>query len=1399
MKEFEQQDVIVCTADVLLHCLHHSFLRTEHINFLIFDEAHHAKRNHPYARIMGFYAAQKNEGLNPRIFGMTASPVDVDKRDEVSLNATELEWMLDSHIATVDPSKIKDFVNRPEEDRLFFEPLKDATESQLYKAIESHCVDVEHFRRLFRSAKLIRNELGRWCSNEYWSFAFSDEIAKKQEMKAEQSYSQERVKKSQEDLTNEIKQLQEARSVIDGDQTGTPNLSSPKDVETDVDEHAITDKVRQLHAYLNRHFERPTDTRCLVFVERRHTARLLNRVFEHLGNANLRPGELFGSNSQSQDGAYLSFKEQAKTLLDFRKGHINCLFATSIAEEGLDVPECNLVVRFDPCKTMIQYIQSRGRARQKNSRFVHMLEWHNPLQQHDLSEIRRAEVAMRHFCKTLPTDRLLVGNHDLDDEFDQDESPRTFEHPKSRALLTYSFSLGVLQNYVDNLPHDEGDDMSLSYNIYRRHNSFVCEITLPARSEGIYSVLSRPYPRKSTAKMSAAYDLCMELLNKRRIDEFFMPTKRKRDHLMRNARLAKGLEKSAAYAILKKPDKWAAERGTVPTRLFMTVITLDGSWERPTQPIGLLTRSAMPDFPEFPIFKVDGDHCMVKTLSLRKALGVAPQLLSHMTGFTLRIYKDLFNKTFEVNDAKMTYWVVPLETIPADITVNHNYPKDLIDLTATSYGATEGPLKWDPTFKPEDLVNKFLVDPLSGGRRLFSDKLRPDMKPTDPVPSDTARGPRKATNIIEYSSSLFSSSKNRRVWEADQPVLEVEKVLHRLNVTAIPSEEDREALTVCFVCPEPLNISPLSAPIASMAYLFPAIIHRVESYLIALEFCDQLGVSVPPKLALEAITKDADNTDEHKAEQVNAQRGMGGNYERLEFIGDTFLKMATTMATYIREAKRDEYYLHVERMMSLCNKNLYENAERQGFPKYIRGLQFSRRSWYPDGLTLIEGKSVNQGESEKDVVKQRFAQKTIADVCEAMIGAALVTYVQNGLEELYKFDDAVKAVTQLVSTEEHNNHDMRCWADYYKAYKLPAYQIAECTGSDHNIAAQVARVENYTFKYPKLLTCAFMHPSVPRVYAGGVPSYQRQEYLGDSLLDMAAVLYLFHSYPDQDPQWLTEHKMAIVSNKFQGALAVKLGFHKLLKYRSAIEGQITKYVQEVEEARTANKDSREYWNHVSSPPKCLADTLEAYVGALFIDCEFNFAEIQRFFDDHIRYFFEDMSIYDTFATNHPINRIQVLIGDAYGCSNFKVMTKEIIADDEYSCTYYGAVMVHTSVAAFAHKESQSGAKIAAAVNGLKNLEGLAPYEFRERFSCVCTTAKHAAKKANKDVEQPGNGEMRSVNGHAANGEECGNAEILKGVEGLKVNVKPVEELDQGAGVGAQRDPDREFKDGLERE
>lgn len=60
-------------------------------------------------------------------------------------------------------------------------------------------------------------------------------------------------------------------------------------------------------------------------------------------------------------------REQKETIQTFRDGDLNLLISTSVAEEGLDIPECNVVIRYGLLTNEIAQQQASGRARAKNS------------------------------------------------------------------------------------------------------------------------------------------------------------------------------------------------------------------------------------------------------------------------------------------------------------------------------------------------------------------------------------------------------------------------------------------------------------------------------------------------------------------------------------------------------------------------------------------------------------------------------------------------------------------------------------------------------------------------------------------------------------------------------------------------------------------------------------------------------------------------------------------------------------------------------------------------------------------------------------------------------------------------------------------------------------------------
>ncbi|MCH8329763.1 MAG: hypothetical protein IIB81_05240 [Nanoarchaeota archaeon] len=61
-------------------------------------------------------------------------------------------------------------------------------------------------------------------------------------------------------------------------------------------------------------------------------------------------------------GTGLSQKEQKAVLDDFRAGKFNVLVATSIGEQGLDIPQVDMVIFYEPIPSAIRQIQRRGRT-----------------------------------------------------------------------------------------------------------------------------------------------------------------------------------------------------------------------------------------------------------------------------------------------------------------------------------------------------------------------------------------------------------------------------------------------------------------------------------------------------------------------------------------------------------------------------------------------------------------------------------------------------------------------------------------------------------------------------------------------------------------------------------------------------------------------------------------------------------------------------------------------------------------------------------------------------------------------------------------------------------------------------------------------------------------------------
>lgn len=795
--------------------LQYAFIRIDQINLLIFDEAHHTKKSHPYARIIkDFYAAGKEDGLRvPRIFGMTASPVDaiVDIRKA----ATELEGLLHSRIATTaDPDTLKRSVCKPKKEVVTkYAPLRRAIDTPLTASLRLLIGNNKIFAKPFSFAETTGRELGPWFVDRMWKLVLGSDEILRLEVKTERNFNKDMA--TAEVVENRKFAVQSARELVEKYQLPTPEDS------------LLSSKARLLVELLMSHVSsQDTNIRCIVFVERRWTAKLLTDFFTNYRTfPALKVGSLMGAN-QVDGSSETTFREQIKTIISFKNGALNCIFATSVAEEGLDIPDCNLIIRFDLCKTMIQYIQSRGRARQAESTYIHVIEEGNGEHARNVYQNAENENLLRNFCNTQPADRLLKGS-DYDMEYFLRKEGKLLKHTieATGAKLTYHNSMKILQDFINSLRNQdefvEGMPLTADYSTAPFDGGFLCEITMPA-SAPFSNIRGRVYSTKQVAKCSAAFEACLRLIKGKFLDDNLRSKfAERRRHLFANAQLAVSSKKKTQYDMRLKPLMWT-ELGT-PEKLYATVLTLakPNTLERPSRPLLLLTRTPLPQMKSFPLFFGPGDKGMSSDMvSMGLSVPIVPleEDLQLFTRFTLKIFHDLFNKRYAVSAEEMCYFFVPTNESHAFSFSVLRDPRTLIDWPLLRHVLDVEAEVYTGKEPDEFFRDKYVVDPYDGSRRFWVRGVRRDLNCQGPVPDEVEIQPTYREwkrgevphNILNWSVTAWKATREAREksWAEKQPV--VVGIFASLRRDYLADMKEDRKNKFCFFVLEPMRISPVS-------------------------------------------------------------------------------------------------------------------------------------------------------------------------------------------------------------------------------------------------------------------------------------------------------------------------------------------------------------------------------------------------------------------------------------------------------------------------------------------------------------------------------------------------------------------------------------------------------------
>ncbi|GFZ06041.1 dicer-like 2 [Actinidia rufa] len=405
---------------------------------------------------------------------------------------------------------------------------------------------------------------------------------------------------------------------------------------------------------------------------------------------------------------------------------------------------------------------------------------------------------------------------------------------------------------------------------------------------------------------------------------------------------------------------------------------------------------------------------------------------------------------------------------------------------------------------------------------------------------------------------------------------------------------------LCYIIMSPISISTF------YSYSFvPSIMHRIECLLLAsnwkkmyADHCTQ-NVVIPTIKVLEALTT------------KNCQEKF--HLESLETLGDSFLKYATSQQLFKTHQNHHQGLLTDERQKIISNVALRKLGCYRKLPGFIRDEPFDPKTWIipgdrSSGYTLDEEllsatrKVYNRG-------KRKIESKRVADVVEALIGAFLST---GGEKAALSVMDWLGIKVDFVN--------------------IPYERQFTVQPERHINIRHIESLLNYTFRDASLLVEALTHGSymLPEI-----PSYQRLEFLGDSVLDYVITTHLYEKFPGMSPGLLTDLRSAMVNNDCFALSAVKSGLHEHIVHTSQ---PLHKFIVDaVHNFEQLSLSSTFGWESEETFPKVLADIIESLAGAILVDSGYNKETVFK----SIRPLLEPLITPETLKL-HPVRELTIL-------------------------------------------------------------------------------------------------------------------------------------------------------------
>ena len=365
-KLWQTTEIIFSTPQCISNDLKKGLYTLSEVSLLIEDECHRCLKNYSYTMVAEKY---KQQGLNQRFLGLTASPGSEKEKINMICKNLSIEAI---EIRTRDSEDVKEYLKErkfqivkldfPKELEDLKIPLKKIYDSKvdelqrrklLFNPITKRTL-LEAQERIFRQISTGNKNFNVLSGASACAMAIkiqhAIELLETQTLYSFHCYLQDLQEQARQEKSKAVKQL------INKPEFSYTMAKLHELLKKDIENPKLQELVKIMKKEIK------SKEKIIVFAQFRDT---ITKICKTLNKENI-PSRVFIGQAKKtrreKTELGLSQKEQKQVIRDFSDNQFNVLCATSIGEEGLDIPEVNAVIFYEPIPSEIRKIQRAGRT-----------------------------------------------------------------------------------------------------------------------------------------------------------------------------------------------------------------------------------------------------------------------------------------------------------------------------------------------------------------------------------------------------------------------------------------------------------------------------------------------------------------------------------------------------------------------------------------------------------------------------------------------------------------------------------------------------------------------------------------------------------------------------------------------------------------------------------------------------------------------------------------------------------------------------------------------------------------------------------------------------------------------------------------------------------------------------